>query len=82
MDDTYVKVDGEIEADWSVFYPEVKKGIPLNAREPRVKAAQTIVFIDAKHAGDSITRRSRTGILLYVNIAPIDWYTKKQGSKY
>jgi hypothetical protein len=27
-----------------------------------------------------VTRRSRTGVLIYVNSAPVIWYTKKQGS--
>ena len=28
-------------------------------------------------AGDKITRRSQTGILLYLNSAPIIWYSKR-----
>jgi hypothetical protein len=38
------------------------------------------VFIDADHAGDVVTRRSRTGVLVYLNRAPILWYSKKQNS--
>ena len=34
--------------------------------------------MDSDHAGDKITRRSHTGILLYINSAPISWYSKKQ----
>ena len=35
-------------------------------------------FVDADHASDSITRRSRTGFVIYLNTAPIYWYSKKQ----
>ena len=37
-------------------------------------------FVDADHAGDSITQRSCTGFLIYLNNAPIYWSSKKQGS--
>jgi hypothetical protein len=36
------------------------------------------VFVDADHAGNWMTRRSQTGILLYLNKAPIIWYSKAQ----
>jgi hypothetical protein len=38
------------------------------------------VFVDADHAGDEITRRSRTGFIVYINNAPVYWYSKRQGS--
>jgi hypothetical protein len=36
------------------------------------------VFCDADHAGNKITRRSHTGILMYLIGAPIMWFSKKQ----
>jgi hypothetical protein len=39
-----------------------------------------IAFVDSDHAGDLLTRRSRTGVLIYLNRAPITWYSKKQNS--
>ena len=38
------------------------------------------VFVDADHAGNRATRRSFTGILIYVNRAPIIWVSKKQNT--
>ena len=38
------------------------------------------VFVDADHAGDLITRRSRTGFIVFLNGAPIYWSSKKQTS--
>jgi hypothetical protein len=38
------------------------------------------VFVDADHAGNQVTRRSHTGILLYLNCAPIMWYSKARST--
>ena len=35
-------------------------------------------FVDADHAGDTITRRYRTGFRVYLNSAPLYWLSKKQ----
>ena len=35
-------------------------------------------YVDADHAGDSVTRRSRTGFIVYLNSAPVYWLSKKQ----
>lgn len=43
-------------------------------------AAKISMFVDASHASNVVTRQSRTGVLLYVNHAPIIWYLKKQNS--
>ena len=37
-------------------------------------------FVDANHAGNVVTRRSHTGILIFVQNAPIIWYSKKQNT--
>ena len=68
------------EFDWTSYYPEVRELIPPNAPVPLGKPVQTTCHVDSDHAGDVVTRRSRTGILLYVNRAPILWYSKKQTS--
>ena len=36
------------------------------------------MFVDSDHAGDKKTRRSRTGFLIFCNMALIDWVSKKQ----
>ena len=36
--------------------------------------------VDADHAGDKLTRRSRTGFLIYANMAPIVWNMRKQNT--
>ena len=62
--------------DWSATpYGECK-----DAPEPRGIAFTMRAFLDSDHAGDMITRRSRTGFLIFLNNAPIYWFFKKQGS--
>ena len=36
--------------------------------------------MDADHAGNKVARRSHTGILICLNSAPIDWYSKRQNT--
>ena len=36
--------------------------------------------VDADHASDSVSRRSRTGFIIYLNCAPVYWMSKKQTS--
>ena len=63
------------------LYPDAVEEIPPpNAPKPKGKSVQMSVFVDADHAGDKITRRSRTGILVYLNAAPILWYSKRQNT--
>jgi hypothetical protein len=68
------------EYDWTDFYGDVVEPIPPDQPEPRGKPAQTTAFVDSNHAADLVSRRSRTGVLIYLQSAPIVWYTKKQGS--
>jgi hypothetical protein len=37
-------------------------------------------FVDSDHAGDSVTRRSRTGIIIFLNKAPILWLSQGQAT--
>jgi hypothetical protein len=66
--------------EWTDFYGDVKESIPPNAPVPRGNPVQTTAFVDANHAGNQVTRRSHTGILLYCNSAPIIWYSKAQAT--
>jgi hypothetical protein len=36
------------------------------------------LFVDSDHAGEQFTRRSRTGFVIYFNMAPIVWFSKHQ----
>ena len=62
------------------LYPDAVEYKPQNAPKPKGEKVQITCFVDADHAGDQVTRRSRTGILIYVNKAPIMWYSKRQNT--
>jgi len=82
FDDTKPNFDEDRfrKADWSQFYPEAEDALPHNMPEPRGKPVTTTCFVDADHAGCRATRQSHTGILLFVQRAPIMWYSKRQST--
>jgi hypothetical protein len=57
-----------------------KEELPPNMPEPRGLGFVMRAKVDADHASDTTTRRSRTGFLVYLNCAPIYWLSKKQTS--
>ena len=64
----------------SELYPDAVEERPPNAPKPRGRRVQIFCFVDADHAGDQVTRRSRTGILIFINSAPIIWSSKRQNT--
>jgi hypothetical protein len=61
--------------DGSGYYPDCSEPIPPNAPEALGKSVVTTCYVDADHAGCLETRRSHTGIIIYVNKAPIVWFS-------
>ena len=83
LDPTYPEIDLHAfndGTDWKGFYGDAKELIPPNIPEARGKEVVMRMFVDSDHAGDKLTRRSRTGFLIYLNMAPVLWYSKKQGT--
>jgi hypothetical protein len=54
--------------------------LPRNAPEPRGLGFTIRAKVDADHASDTVTRRSRTGYIVYLNCALVTWHSKKQAS--
>ena len=48
--------------------------------EPRGNDVVINCFVDANHAGDASNRRSQTGVLIFINRAPIHWFSKQQST--
>ena len=46
-------------------YQDAAEEIPANAPEPRGKSVQVNCYVDADDAGNKVTRRSQTGILIF-----------------
>ena len=68
------------ECDWEDFYRDAKEEIPSDAPEPRGNHVEVHCFLDASHASDKSNRRSQTGILIFINKAPIIFFSKRQNS--
>ena len=68
------------EYEWFDFYRDAKEAIPPNIPEARGNDVIISCFVDANHAGNQKDRRSQTGILIFINKAPIIWYSKRQNT--
>jgi len=75
-----VKTNELPRPDWLDFYKDVKEQVPHDAPEPRGQAVELTAFVGSDHEGDTVTRRSRTGIFLFIQNAPIVWFSKKETS--
>jgi hypothetical protein len=60
------------------MYGDVKEMIPSYSPVSHGKEVDLRLFVDADHAGEQFTRRSRTGFIIYLNMAPIVWFSKRQ----
>jgi len=83
FDDTLPNFDESIfqkNTDWPNFYHDAAEKIPPNAPEPRGHPVNMYCFCDSDHAGDRVTRRSQSGIILFLNRAQIIWFSKKQNT--
>ena len=66
--------------DWTEFYGDVKEEDPPSMPEPLGASVRIGCFVDADHAGNQLTRRSHTGIIIFLNKAPIHAFSKKQNT--
>jgi hypothetical protein len=80
FDPNYPAVDKGtfIKTEWKSMYGDVKEMLPSEAPIPCGKEVDLRLFVDSDHAGEQFTRRSRTGFVLYLNMAPIVWFYKRQ----
>lgn len=80
FDPTYpdINLDSFPTYDWTEFYGDVTEAIPTDMPKPLGKEVDLRMMVDSDHAGDKLTRRSRTGFLIYCNMALIVWLSKKQ----
>ena len=63
-----------------LMYPDSEEPDPPNMPISLDESIQLTCFYDANHAGNAITRKSQTGIIIYANMTPIQWISKKQNT--
>ena len=60
------------------LYHEEEDPISYRMPKPLGREVNIHYLVDSDHAGNLVTRRSHTGIMIYLNNAPIIWYSKKK----
>ncbi len=65
-------------ADWKEFYGNVKEEDPPNMLPPLGAPVSITCFVDSNHAGNKVIRYLHTGIIIFINNAPIQVFSKKQ----
>ena len=66
--------------NWKDFYDDLEEELPPRMSEPRGSLVIISTFVHADHAGNVVTRRSHTGIIIFVPNAPIMWFLKRQNT--
>ena len=66
--------------DFHEYYRDSTEELPPMMPEPRGRRVYTTEFVDASHAANRVTRRSHTGFILFVNKAPVIWFSKRQST--
>jgi hypothetical protein len=76
---SYLTIDMTVfkECNWKHFYGNVHEAILPNAPPPRGKDIDLRMFVNSNHASDNLMQRLGTGFLIYLNMAPIMWHSKK-----
>ena len=57
---------------------ELNERVPSDMPEPLGKGFTIRCYVDAVHAGESVTWRPRTGFVVILKNAPVHWFLKKQ----
>jgi hypothetical protein len=66
--------------DFKEQYRDAEDELPPRMPKPRGRNVTITAFVDASHAANKVTRRSHTGYILFINRAPVVWYSKKQST--
>jgi hypothetical protein len=84
IDSRLLLVDEELRSDsfhpdFLEDYPDAHEDIDDGLPAPIGAELMTSVFFDADHAHDHVTRRSISGIIVFVGRTPVLWQSKRQG---
>ena len=84
VDSRPLLVDDELRSesfhpDFLEDYPDAAEDVASDFPTPFGRELETSVFFDADHAHDHATRRSISGLLVFVGSTPVLWHSKRQG---
>ena len=66
--------------DFAEIYRDAEELLPHRMPVPRGRSITMTAFVDASHAANTKTRRSHSGYVVFINRAPIVWYSKRQNT--
>lgn len=66
--------------DWSSFNDNLDEELPPRMPQPLGNPVNIHVFVDANHAGNVVTRRSHTNILVFIQNSPVIWVSRRQNT--
>ena len=66
--------------DFHEYYRDAYEELPNDMPRPRGHGVYITAFVDASFAQNKKTRKSHTGFIIFVNRAPIIWYSKRQST--
>jgi hypothetical protein len=72
----------DLQVNWNEYYPDIQAE-ELDYGAPEIlqsKSLDTLIYFDSNHAHDEVTRRSVTGILVFVGNCPVSHMSKRQGA--
>eukprot|EP00957_Ditylum_brightwellii_P022526 1699701-Ditylum_brightwellii.AAC.1 len=76
--------EGQVEVDLSSkmreHFPEAEESINDQLPKPFFDELTITVYIDSDHAYDKLTRRSITGLIIFVGRTPVLYQSKRQGA--
>lgn len=76
--------ESDLEKDFSMSlsedYPDSTEEIDVNLPIQKIDEISITAFVDSDHAHDKVTRRSVTGLMIFLGRTPIFFSSKRQGA--
>ena len=66
--------------DFAEYYRDAHEPLPGDMPRPRGRPVSSTAFVDASFAANKKTRKSHSGFIIFVNRAPIEWFSKRQST--
>jgi hypothetical protein len=68
-------------SEWKQIYGDnLIEDLPTDMPKPKMKPVDITIYFDASFGSDMLTRRSVTGIVVFLNSTPVKWFCKKQNT--
>ena len=73
-------IDEDLTKSLKSQYPDSEELLDPSCPEPLFEELKITAFVDSDHAHDKLTRRSITGLIIFVGRTPVFYMAKRQGA--